>query len=133
MKKIKNKIIIESILLVFSIIGLIVSVIYDNSFAIGFCSSFIGTLAICLVRLNKISKSEEKAKEYEIEEKDERTKLLNMEARSTAFTIVELLLLVVGCVGYLVNNETIVFLSTSTVLVGIIIYLITYVILNKTK
>lgn len=133
MKKIKNKIIIESIVLVLSIIGLVVSVICDNSFAIGFCSSFVATMTMGLIKLNKISKSEEKVKEYEIEEKDERTRLLNMEARSIAFTVVGLLLLVVGFIGYIINNETILFLSTSTIFVEVITYSIAYIVLNKIK
>lgn len=133
MKQIKIRMIIETVLLVLSIIGIILSTIYDNSFAIGFSSSILGFSAVSLIRLSKISKSEEEIKEYQILEKDERLILINREARSISFSILTMAMLVLGIIGYIIDNETMLFMSTGSVFIGIISYLITYAILNKTK
>lgn len=133
MKQIKNKMIIQVILLVLSIGGIVVSTIYDNSFGIGFFSSILGFSSVTLLRLSSISKSETKIKEYRTLEKDECLKLLNNEARSISFCIISILLLILGCVGYIYNNETMLFLATGTTFVGVISYLIVYTILTKIK
>lgn len=133
MKQIKTRMIIEIILLLLGTVGLVLSIIYDNSFAIGFSSSIFGFAIIWLLRLSKISKNENALKDYQNMEKDKRLKLLNHQARSISFTIISFALLITAVIGYYINNDTILFFSTGTVFVGIICYLITYAILSRIK
>ncbi|HPF82569.1 MAG TPA: hypothetical protein PLV83_00135 [Bacilli bacterium] len=133
MKKIKCRIILSLAALVLSIAGLVVAVIYDNSFGIGFCSSIIGSNIVMLYRLSKISKDANKAKEYEILEKDERLKSIANEAKAFTLNCLLIILLSIGLVGYFIKNDLVLMIPTYTALVGVIIYLITTAILNKTK
>lgn len=133
MKEIKNKIIIDSVLLILSAIGMVVAIVLDNSFGVGFCSSIIGAEVVWLYKLIKASKNEEKAKEYKILENDERLITLNMQARAISLSIMQILIVIVGIVGYFINNEVLLLFSVISVLVSILLYVIAYIILNKIK
>lgn len=133
MKEVKSRMIKEIVMLVIGIIGLVVSIIYNNSFGIGFSSSLLGIAIYWLSVLSKVSKSETKSKDFLALEKDERLKLINNESRSTSFTIIIFILLTEGVVGYIIDNQIIMLLSTITALVGSIIYIVIYTILNKKR
>lgn len=133
MKRAKFRLMINSIILVLSIGGLIASIIFDIAFLIGFFSSIIGASIVGLFKLYKITRSEEKAKEYEILEKDERIKLIANESKAISFNVLLVLLLGSSIVGYVISNEILLIFSFSIVLVATTLYFITTVILNKIK
>lgn len=133
MKKIKNKIIMYLVMLIVSVIGIALSVIYDVSFGIGFFSSILGFSGVWLMKLSSISKDEKASKEYIIEENDERTKLIANEARSISFIIVLFLVLSMSFVGYFTKNDTMLFMSVGIVMVAAIVFFTTFSIINKKK
>lgn len=133
MQKAKVRLLIESIVLILSIGGLIISIICDSDFFIGFCSSLIGASAVGLCKMYKITRNKEKAVEYEILEKDERVKSIVKESKSIAYNIILILLVCSSLIGYIKGNETVLLFSSFIVLLSTTSYFIITAVLNKIR